>query len=230
MLAIRDKYYYKCDTLLDGVRKSIVQLLEKNSKLKGVKKNKILFKEGTYSDGLYKLVKGKVKIYQSNPDGKFQIVYLYTKGEYFGFRPILSDSKNPVSAETMEDCQIQFIPREHFISALESSPIMTKNLLKLLSYEFNVWVNLMSSLAHKSVKERVAFSLLILNEKYKKKTNEKISIIDIGREDLASFCGTTTETCVRILTAFKSEKIISSEGRKIKIINYYALLNISSTY
>ena len=67
MLAIRDKYYYKCDTLLDGVRKSIVQLLEKNSKLKGVKKNKILFKEGTYSDGLYKLVKGKVKIYQSNP-------------------------------------------------------------------------------------------------------------------------------------------------------------------
>ncbi|MBK7669512.1 MAG: winged helix-turn-helix domain-containing protein [Sphingobacteriaceae bacterium] len=41
--------------------------------------------------------------------------------------------------------------------------------------------------------------------------------INIGREDLASFAGTTTETCVRVLTQFKEEEILITEGRKLKL-------------
>jgi len=230
MTLISDKYSYKCNTIFNGIKKSAVADLEKGSKTIALKKNKILFKEGTYPDGLYKLVRGKVKIYQLNSDGKFQIVYLYTKGEFFGFRPILSNSKHPVSAETMEDCTLIFYPKTLFLNALDSSPRLMKNLLIALSYEFNVWVNLMSTYSHKSVKERVAFTLLILNEKYKRNLSDNIASINIGREDLASFAGTTTETCVRVLTQFKEEGVLSTEGRKIKIRDEDKLYSLSDLH
>lgn len=102
-----------------------------------------------------------------------------------------------------------------------------KNLLYSLSYEFNIWVNRMTSFSHKGVKERVALTLLILHEKYKKHDNEKNININFSREDLASMSGTTTETCVRILTQFKEKELIDSNGRKIKLINYLELLKIA---
>ena len=230
MNIIRDKYSYKCNTIFNGIKNSAITNLEKSSRQITLKKNKILFKENTYPDGLYQLIKGKVKIYQLNPDGKFQIVYLYTKGEFFGFRPILSNSKHPVSAETMEDCALIFYPKSNFLTALDSSPRLMKNLLIALSYEFNVWVNLMSTFSHKSVKEKVAFALLILNEKYKKNQDDSFSNINIGRGDLASFAGTTTETCVRVLTQLKEEGILITDGRKIKIKNEEKLISLSDLY
>ncbi len=230
MNIIREKYYYKCNTILDGVRPAVIKELDANAKTLSFKKNKTLFKEGGYPDGVYKLVKGKVKIYQRNPDGKFQIVYMYTKGEFFGFRPIVSNTKHPASAITMEDCHLVFYPKAAFLKAIDDSQVMTKNLLMVLGYEFNVWINLMSSFSHKSVKERVAFALLILNEKFKKKADEKSSIIDLGREDLASFSGTTTESCVRILTQLKEDKVLETNGRKIKLLKIKELFDIADIH
>lgn len=225
MNIIRERFYYKCDDLFLGVDSKKLKLLE--SKNLSIKKHKILFKEGSYPDGVYRLSKGKMKVYQLTPAGKFQIVYIYTKGDFFGFRPLLSNTKNPVSVEALEDSQLIFYPKEHFLKFLTESPTLMQNLLVCLSYEFNVWVNRMAAFSHKSVKERVALALLILNEKFKKLETEKIATIDIGREDLANFSGTTTETCVRILTQLKEEKLIKTVGRKIKINNEKEIFSLA---
>ncbi len=230
MNTIREQFYYKCEDLFKGVDENELLKLTMLSKAISAKKNTILIKEREFSDGMYFLKKGKIKIYQLTPAGKFQIVYIYTKGEYFGFRPILSNSKNSISAETIEDCELIFYPKTTFLQLLECSPTLSKNLLFSLSYEFNIWVNRMTAFAHKSVKERVALALLILNEKYKKNMYDKNVSIDFGREDLASLSSTTTETCVRILTQFKEANIISTEGRKIKILKEKELSGIADVF
>ncbi|MEO6949709.1 MAG: helix-turn-helix domain-containing protein [Ginsengibacter sp.] len=97
------------------------------------------------------------------------------------------------------------------------SPHLAFNLVEILSFEFNVWINLIGSLSHKSAKERAALILLILNEKYRINGNE--SIITMSRSDLASYSKTTEETVVRILVFFKEQGILSTEGRKTKITN-----------
>lgn len=230
MNSVRERFYFKCDNLFEGVDKKKLILLESKAKNLSIKKNTILIKEGVFPDGVYFLKKGKIKIYQLTPSGKFQIVYIYSEKEYFGFRPILSLSKNPISAETIEDCELTFYPKTEFLLLLDSSPVLMKNLLYSLSYEFNIWVNRMTAFAHKSVKKRVALALLILNEKYKKNEKDKSVSINFGREDLASLSSTTTETCVRILTQLREEKIINSEGRKIKILKEEKLLDIADAF
>ncbi len=230
MSSIRDRFYYKCDSIFVDVNPKLLDKLKLHSRTIEVKKDFSLFKEGEFSDGVYLLKKGKVKIFQRTPSGKFQIVYIYTKNEFFGFRPLLSDLKHSVSASALEDSELLFYPKEPFLKLLDTSPVLMKNLLFTLSYEFNIWVNRLTAFSHKGVKERIALALLILNEKHKSISSDKNVLINLAREDIASMSSTTVETCVRVLTQFKESEIISINGRKIKILDENIMLSYADVF
>lgn len=188
------------------------------------KKGATVFKEGSFSKGVYIVRKGKVKVYQTSPDGKQAIVYFYSKGEYFGYRPLLSDEPNPVSAVAVDNCVISFLSRDVFLSLLEDSETFARQMLINLSREFSVWINKLTVFSQYGVRERVALSLLILGRVYMgTQSSQNKMTLTISREDLAGFVGTAKETLVRMLRHFKDEKIISSKGSKIVILKPAAL-------
>lgn len=77
-----------------------------------------------------------------------------------------------------------------------------------------------TGLATKSVRERVALNLLILDEKFKREEKQEASgEINMSRADLANMVGTAKESLVRLLRQFKSEGLIESNGRIIRILN-----------
>ena len=122
-------------------------------------------------------------------------------------------------------------PKKCFLHALAESPVLSRRLLNNLSHEFTVWINKLTLFAQQPVKERVALSLLIINEKYKKeeKSSQPV-IINLSRDDLANYVGTTTETLVRILRHLKDEQIITASGRKITILKPKELEKIADFY
>ena len=187
------------------------------SKEKKVKKNVELSREGTFPKQVFILKKGKVKIFQTTAEGNEQIIYIYEPGDIFGYRPILCNEKHPVSAKTLEDSTLLYLPRNRFENLVEKSSSLSNILLKNLSSEFSVWINFITTFAQYSVKERLALCLLVLKEKYKKSDSASNVEINLTRKDLASFSGTSIETVARMLTKWKNEKIISTKGRKIII-------------
>ncbi|MFY9308469.1 MAG: Crp/Fnr family transcriptional regulator [Bacteroidia bacterium] len=231
MTFLIEKYHFKTTSLLEGLPKNEFRLLKDNMSRKEIKKGKLLYKENSYSKGVYILRKGKIKIYQTNKDGKEQIVYIYSKGESMGYRPIICGEPHPVSAAALENSVVSFIPRYYFQRVLENSLVLSNRLLVNLSHEFTVWTNKISVFAHQPVRERVALSLLILNKKYSNDNNpEKPSVINISRNDLANYVGTAEETLVRMLQDFKLRKIIRTEGRKIIILKPKELELITDLY
>lgn len=226
-----EKYHFKTTSLLEGLPKDEFTLLKDNMQRKEIKKGKVIYREGSHSKGVYILRKGKVKIYQTNKDGKEQIVYIYRKGESMGYRPIICEELHPVSAAALENCVISFIPRYYFTKVLEKSIVLTNRLLVNLSHEFTVWTNKISVFAHQPVKERVALSLLILNEKYGRENGkEQPVVINLSRNDFANYVGTAEETLVRMLQDFKQRNIIRTEGRKIFILHPKELEAIADVY
>ncbi len=211
------KYHFKSDRLFNAVSAVFMEELEKISSIIPVKKGEILYREGSTPRAVYRVKKGKVKIEQSGEDGNSRIFYIYTAGEYFGFRPLLSKGKHPVSAIVLEESEIEVFEGTGFLNIAKRSPNLSFNLVEILSFEFNVWVNLIGSFSHKSAKERVALILLILNEKYK--TGDKENGISMSRADIARYSETTEETVVRVLSFFKEKGIVVSESRKIIIKN-----------
>jgi len=182
-------------------------------------KGEILYHENAKPKAVFYLKKGKVKIEQLNPDGKIRIFYIYTQGEYFGFRPLLSDESNPVSASFLDDSEIEIFEGEAFKKIVKKSSVLSFNLVKILSYEFNVWINLISSL---SAKEKIALVLLILNEKYK--NADGVSEITMTKSDIARYTETTEETVVRVLKFFSDQGILKNEGRMFEIWETHMLI------
>lgn len=224
-----EKYHLKSSSLFDFLTKEEAFLIKSKMLRKEFLKGEYLFKEKSFSNGIYIIKKGKVKIFQTNREGKQSIVYIYKKGDYFGYRPLLAEEPHPVSAMAMDKVVVSFIPRELFIVMINESSYLARMLLNILSKEFSVWINKMTIFSQYAVKERVALSLLILNKVYQRK-NENINSIKIaiGRDDFAGFVGTAKETLVRMLRTFKNKNIITTKGTKIIILKQEALLDMLS--
>ncbi|HWA34876.1 MAG TPA: Crp/Fnr family transcriptional regulator [Cyclobacteriaceae bacterium] len=216
------RYYFNSKAVFKSLPEIDAALLRNNCKLRRVRKGKDLFSQGSFPRGVYILKGGRVKLYQRSADGTEQMVYIYTYGEMFGYRPLLCNSTHPASATTMEDCAIYFISAPHFLRVLAESAALSNLILQNLSHEFTILVNRIAAFSQRSAKERLALSLLILREKYRK-PNGQHGDINMTRQDMASFVGTTNETLARLLTKLKSEGVIKTFGRRLQILNIKTL-------
>ncbi|MFL5765908.1 MAG: Crp/Fnr family transcriptional regulator [Bacteroidia bacterium] len=224
------KYCFVTGSVFEGLPEESCQELKTGMIKLDKKKGEIIFNKGAFPSGVYILRKGKVMIYQANQNGKSQILNIFKKGEFFGYKPLLCDDVNPVTAEVLEDASLSFIPKAVFLKVLEETPQLSKHLLRTLACEFSVWVNTATAFAQQSARERFALVLLILNEKFRDKDKDEPVELNMSREDLASYTGTAIETLVRIIRELKDAKIIQVKGRKIKIINTDILRKMTESY
>lgn len=185
------------------------------------KKKQPIFLAGSLPRGVYCLNEGKVKVFSIGEQGKEQIVHIAKDGEIIGFRAMLSGDPYQVSAETLEDCNICFIAKDEFLNMIDSNSTLRDNVMKELSKELNTRTKLLTNMAQKSVRERLAFSLVYLDKIYDEES------INLSREDLANFIGTATETLIRLLKDFKEEGLIEIHTRKLTLLNRPDLLRIA---
>jgi CRP-like cAMP-binding protein len=226
-----DKFHFKSDSILEGLPEKDMEALKSKMVSYKFKKGKMIFSEGTYPSGIFYLKKGKVKKYKTDRDGREHIIYVCNSGELLGYPALLSEETYSDSATALEDSELEFIPKDAFFKILEKSPILSTRLLKNLSHEFAVLENSIINFAQKSVRERLALSLLILKEKFRDKSNPNASVeITLSREDLSNVTGTVVETLVRLLHDFKEEGLIETEGRKIRILDAQKLVKVANFY
>ncbi len=226
-----DKFHFNSDSILEGLpEKDLEQLRSKMIQYK-FKKGQTIFSEGTFPSGIFYVTKGRVKKYKTDREGREQIIYVCNSGDLLGYPALLSEEAYSDSAAALEDAILSFIPKEVFLKVLEKSQVLSNRLLKNLSHEFGVLENSIANFAHKSVRERLALSLLILKEKFRDKNNPDASVdITLSREDLSNLTGTAVETLVRLLHTFKDEGLIETEGRKIRILDSRKLVKVANFY
>lgn len=223
-----DKWDFNSESVFASLPAADLQLLSVNKSEQVYKKGEIIFREGSYPTGIFYIVGGKVKKYKLDKDAKEQIIYIANKGELLGYHAILSEDRYPDCAAALEESRIAFIPKEDFFETLNQSKVLSSRLLKTLSHEFAVLVNSLSMFAQKSVRERLALQLIVLREKYKVNFQEGMPVeINMSRDDLASLVGTARENVVRVLSAFKDDKILETKGRKIIVHNVDKLIIIA---
>lgn len=189
------------------------------------KKKQRVYAEGTNPHYLYYLKSGKVRTYKINDSGKELTVGLYNAGEFFGYFALIENTVYKESAETIEPCEIGFIRREDFESLVANNKKTALKFIKLLAQNVTEKEEQLVNLAYNSLRKRVANALLFLYRKYKAEQNNNY-LIQISREDLAHIAGTTTESLIRTISDFKNEKLVTTEGSSIKILNEMKLADL----
>jgi CRP-like cAMP-binding protein len=217
---LSENFRLKSDQIFEGLSASELETLVGSGVTHTFKKGEIIFRTGGIPTGIFYVKTGMVKKYKPTVKGGEQIFYICGEGELLGYHALLGEEYYPDSAATIEDSQITFNPKDNFLQVLRNSTVLSNRLLKALGHEFSLFINNITNLATKTVRERLAFNLLILEEKFKAghKTDAPAEI-NMSRTDLANMVGTAKETLVRLLQEFKSASLIQTTGKSIRITN-----------
>ena len=191
------------------------------------KRGDILYNEGNRISGFYCINSGIIKVFKTGVDGKEQIIRFARKGEIIAYRSVLSNEPACTSAKVIEDCQVCFIPSELLIQFVKTNPAFAFEVVKLTCHELAEANSYITDIAQKTVRERVAEVLLNLVKDFGL-DEQKYLRISLTREELANIVGTATESVIRLLSEFKSDKLIELNGRKIKILDLRGLEKTSS--
>jgi len=207
--------------LFEGLNNDELEQLKGSGVAHLYKKGEIIFRDGGIPTGIFYVNSGMVKKYKETAKGGEQIFYICSDGELLGYHALLGEGHYPDSAATIEDSEITFIPKDSFLQVLRNSNELSNRLLKALGHEFSLFISNITNLATRSVRERLAFNLLILEEKFKRPTNNKrgTNEIVISRTDLANLVGTAKETVVRLLQVFKRDHLIETTSKSVRIID-----------
>ena len=192
------------------------------------RKGQIVFYEGQQSKNLFCIFSGKVKIFKLGDDGKEQIVRFARKGDIIGYRALLGGGQYFASASVIEDAVICWFPKHVIEELLYSNPKFARQTINLLSKDLRIAEQIILNMAQKPVRNRIAEVLLMLKEYYGIDDISETINAALSREEIANFAGTSTETCIRILSEFNSDGVIKIVGRSIKIINTPKLLQIAN--
>ena len=191
-----------------------------------IKKGEPIFEEGETINGIFCIKDGVCKLSKLSANGKDQIVKLVKSGELLGQRSMISEEPTNLSAVALEDMDVCFIPKQEVMSYFTSNNQFSMEVMKSICSDLKEADDHMVSMAQKTVKERLAETLLFLEDTFGKNDDGTLRI-QLTREELAGMIGTATESCIRLLSEFNKSNYIELVGKKIKIIDKSKLKRLS---
>lgn len=223
------KCAFESGSLFKYLKPDEVEAINFEKDFRQYKRGDILYQEGNRISGFFCINKGIIKVFKTGFDGKEQIIRFAKKGEIIAYRSVLSNELACTSAKVIEDCDVCFIPSEILISFIKTNPVYALELLRLACYELGEANSFITDIAQKTVRERLAEILLLLYHDFDVDEQNFLKI-SLTREELANLIGTATESVIRLLSEFKSDKLVELNGRRIKLLNIKGLEKISNVF
>lgn len=203
------------------------EFLAQSFTIQKYKKNETIYCEGETPMHLMCLLSGKVKIYKEGVGGRSQIIRVLKTKEYFAYRAFFAEGNFVTAASAFEPCTICLIPMPAIMKLIKDNSELALFFIRQLSIDLGISDERTVNLTQKHIRGRLAESLLFLKDTYGVEEDESTLSIYLSREDLANLSNMTTSNAIRTLSNFATEKLITIDGRKIKIIDEEKLKKIS---
>jgi CRP-like cAMP-binding protein len=191
-----------------------------------IKKGEPIFEEGESVNGIYCVKDGICKLSKLSANGKDQIVKLVKSGELLGQRSLISEEPTNLSAVALEDMEVCFIPKTEIMNFFNQNNQFSMNVMRNICGDLKEADDHMVSMAQKSVKERLAETLLSLEDTFGKNSDGSLHI-QLSRDELAGMIGTATESCIRLLSELNKSGVIDLTGKRITIVDRNKLKRMS---
>lgn len=179
-----------------------------------VEKGHVLFCEGDLAHFYYQVVEGKIKMCNSNEEGKEFIQGIFEAGASFGEPPLFDDGTYPASAVAEEDAVVMRLRKENFLQLLKEN----------FKIHFCFTQTLATRLRFKSMmsKEISSYGPLhrvsTLLKEYKKTRGakpEELYKIDLTRQQIADMTGLRVETVIRSIRQMQENGELKIEKGKV---------------
>lgn len=189
-----------------------------------------IFSEGDQVLGVYFIKKGFLKIELNGKQGRPLALHFAGKGTILGHRTSKTHLTHSYSATAVTEVQCCYVPYRNFQEITQRSPILQDQILNQILSELDLVQKRATYLAHKSVREKVAQSLLLIAEAYGYEEKKQSFSISFCRQDIADLAGTTKEQVSKIFKEFEKEKLIRCTAKKFSYLHIEILQKISGGF
>ena len=213
-------------SLWEPLTSSQRDMLSQNISVERFKKNEMIYKESEHPTKMMFLLRGKVKIFKEGM-GHSQIIRVIKPFEIFGYRAYFAGEEYKTNAMAFEPSTVAFIPMTVIAKLMGSCQSITQSIIRHLATELGNSDERTISLTQKHIRGRLAEALLLLKESYGVEEDGHTLNIYLTREDIANLSNMKTSNAIRTLSTFTEEDLISTDGRKIRILKEEELRKIS---
>ena len=197
--------------------------LESNSVAMEYPRGSVLFREGDRCNAVFILCSGRVKVSATSRDGRTMILRVADAGDVLGMSAALTNGEHEVTAEVLAPCRVRVLHLRHLTHMLQMYSDASMAAAKALAEDYKAafdearLMGLPSSPAG-----RVARLILDWADDARKSSSSFITM-SLTHEEVASMTATTRETVTRTLSRFRKDKIISTHGVALTILQPRAL-------
>jgi CRP-like cAMP-binding protein len=187
---------------------------------KTVQRGEVILLEGNFSDALFFVAAGAVKVFKTSSQGKEQILNIARPGEALNDVPVFDGGTNPVSAQALGPVTLCSIKKDKLIGIMQQYPQMAINTSKVLAGRMRELVNLVEDLSFRHVLGRVT-KILLTHAGDGTSANDHLT-----QQEMAAMAGTAREVVARSLKALEEQGYIRLERHRIIITNKKSLEDI----
>lgn len=186
---------------------------------KGYDKGQRLISEGQEMGALYIINAGRAKAFRYTPEGREQILYLFSPGDFFGEQYLFSDHSAAYHVEALTPVLVCFLQKAHLQNLLLAEPQVAVKLVAELGKRIARLENTFQSIGIRSVDARIATLLLDFSDQFGEPTAQGIIIkLPVSREGMANYLGVARETLSRKLRKLERANLIRSLDTKTLLL------------
>lgn len=178
-----------------------------------LERNDTLFNEGEEAFDLYVLLRGRVGIGRSSPDGRESIVALMEPADVFGEMALFDDEPRSASARALERSEVLRLPFDVVRSELDARPELLWDVVGLIARRLRATDESLADAMLLDVTGRTAKRLLELSGEADE------FILPITQEELAGLVGASRERVNKAISAFIRLGWIEQGDRRYRIVN-----------
>jgi CRP-like cAMP-binding protein len=209
--------------ILRGLTQEDLDLVLESAKQERAAKGGVFF-QGHPVSRIYVLVRGRVKIIWTDPQGDEVITRVVRPGDAFGHIAAWGGQDRLIRAQAAEDSEALAVDAERLMQIIARRPVAALNGLRVLARQvFEGWQSF-RILATEPAERRIAWMLLkLVRPDGGDREGAGPIQLPLSQQDLAELAGTTVFTVSRLMGRWKRQGIVAVGRGKVTVLDSRAL-------
>jgi CRP/FNR family transcriptional regulator, cyclic AMP receptor protein len=198
--------------------------LQRRARSRRVKTGGMVFHEGTASDGVVVVVRGRVKVSTVTASGKEVLLAVRGPGDLLGELSAIDGLARSATVSALEPVEVLVIPSAEFRAFLEHSPRVALLLLEVIGCRLRDADRKLVEFAAYDTVGRVAARLVELVQEHGRAGADGYQItVPLSQEELAGFTGASREAVAKALRTMRELGWLITERRRVTVVDLEAL-------
>jgi len=176
-----------------------------------------ILRQGERADGLFVVQSGLIRLIHLTPSGKQIGVRMLAPPEMLGLTEVITGDPYHVTAETVEESRLEYLPRKRFVPYLFNTPPLAVELLIRVSQSFErLQEGMYESDGGSPLVVRLVHKLQELADSCGVSTEGGLLLdVPLTVQDLAGALGCSRQWASKLLAEIEARGLIERRGRRI---------------